>query len=102
MTVLHTINKSVFSSTIFKSFISICGTNDGLLLLEDGVFGALDNAMTTDELLILKQKKIKTYVLSNDVMARGIQTKILKQFSLITYDDFVQLTLKYKGVHSWY
>ena len=76
--------------------------NDGLLLLEDGVFGALDNAITNDEQLILKQKNIKIYALSPDVIARGIEKRISKHITLISYDDFVQLTLEHQNVHSWY
>lgn len=102
MSVLHTINKSPFSFTILKSFVSVCGMNDGLLLLEDGVFGALDNAITNDEQLILKQKNIKIYALSPDVIARGIEKRISKHITLISYDDFVQLTLEHQNVHSWF
>ncbi len=102
MSTLHTVNKSPFTSSALKSCVLICRSQDGILLLEDGVFGSLQSAPDSLELSALNQKGIHIYALLNDVKARALEHKIADYIQLISYDEFVSLTVNFKRVQSWY
>ena len=102
MSTLHTINKSPFSHTTLASCLQICGKQDGILLLEDGVFGALISAPCAQELSELIQSGVKVYALVNDVNARGLQEKIRKDILVTDYSGFVALSIDHNCVQSWY
>jgi tRNA 2-thiouridine synthesizing protein B len=102
MSTLHTINKSPYVYNTLTSCIKICAECDGILLLEDGVFGATPSAPEADELQILIQRGIKVFALINDVKARGLEEKLAQNIKLIDYNTFVQLTLDHRCVQSWY
>jgi tRNA 2-thiouridine synthesizing protein B len=102
MSTLHTINKSPFSHATLASCLQVCGKQDGILLLEDGVFGALISSPCAEELLAMIQAGLKVYALSGDVNARGLQEKIRTGIQLTDYNGFVQLSVEHKCVQSWY
>jgi tRNA 2-thiouridine synthesizing protein B len=102
MSTLHTINKSPFSHATLASCLQICGKHDGILLLEDGVFGGLFSAPCAEELSTLINSGMKVYALINDVNARGLQEKIRKDICLTDYIGFVQLSIEHNCVQSWY
>jgi len=102
MSTLHTINKSPFSHATLASCLEVCGNKDGLLLLEDGVFGALNSSPCAKELSTLINSGVKVYVLSNDVNARGLQEKLRNDVLTTDYNGFVQLSIEYNCVQSWY
>ena len=102
MSTLHTINKSPFSHTTLSSCLQVCGSNDGILLLEDGVFGALGSAPCAEELTALIDAGIKVYALAGDVSARGLQEKLRNDVKQIDYNIFVQLSIEHNCVQSWY
>ncbi len=102
MSTLHTINKSPFSHTSLASCLQVCGKQDGILLLEDGVFGALTNSPCAEELATMMEAGVKVYALKGDVNARGLQEKIPTSIQLTDYNGFVQLSLEHKCVQSWY
>lgn len=102
MTTLHTVNKSPFTHSTLMSCIQVCGGNDGILLLEDGVFGGLKTAPCADELTQLIQKGVKIFALSTDVKARGLHEKIREDIVVTDYSGFVQLSMEHRCVQSWY
>lgn len=102
MSTLHTINKSPYSHNTLISCIKVCSERDGILLLEDGVFGAITSAPEADELQRLIQAGISVFALINDIKARGLEDKIAPNIKLIDYSIFVQLTLNHRSVQSWY
>jgi tRNA 2-thiouridine synthesizing protein B len=102
MSTFHTINKSPYVHNTLTSCIKICAECDGILLLEDGVFGATPSAPEADELQILIQRGVKVFALINDVKARGLEEKLAQNIKLIDYNTFVQLTLDHRCVQSWY
>lgn len=102
MSTLHTINKSPFSHTTLASCLQVCGSKDGILLLEDGVFGALGSAPCAEELTALINAGIKVYALVGDVNARGLQLKLRGDVQQIDYNEFVQLSIEHNCVQSWY
>lgn len=76
--------------------------NDGILLLEDGVFGIIPSAPCAKSLQSLIKQGVTVYALIDDVKARGIEAKSAVNIQLIDYDKFVQLTIDYRRVQSWY
>lgn len=102
MSTLHTINKSPYAHSTLTSCLRVCTERDGILLLEDGVFGATTSAPGADELQMLSQRGVKIFALMNDIKARGLEGKVAPNISLIDYNAFVQLTLDHRCVQSWY
>lgn len=102
MSTLHTINKSPYTNNILSSCLRVCAENDGILLLEDGVFGATSSAPTANELQSLIKNGVKVFVLINDLQARGLEEKLASNIKPIDYNTFVQLTLEHHRIQSWY
>jgi tRNA 2-thiouridine synthesizing protein B len=102
MSTLHTVNKSPFTHATLASCLEVCSIYDGILLLEDGVFGALASAPCADKISTLFNLNLTLYALIDDVNARGLQEKIRNNVQLINYTDFVQLSIQHKCVQSWY
>ncbi len=102
MSTLHTINKSPYSNSSLASCIKICSKNDAILLLEDGVFGALISAPESEQLQQLIHDGTRVFAISADVKARGLTDKLLSSIELIDYNSFVQLTIEHRCVQSWY
>lgn len=102
MSILHIISKSSFTHNTLRSCIAICANKDSLLLIEDGVFGALQSAPDAKALQSLIERNIAVYALSADVNARALAKKIEPHIQLITYEEFVQLTINHKCTQSWY
>lgn len=102
MTTLHTINKSPFAHGILRSCLQICGVDDGILLLEDGVFAVLKNSPCSDDLVSLIKQGVKIFALESDVKARGLENKIQEGVLLTDYSGFVKLSVEFRTVQSWY
>ncbi len=102
MSTLHTINKSPFSYATLSSCLQVCGKQDGILLLEDGVFGALSGAPCAEELSTMIESGVKVYALASDVNARGLQEKLRSDVLMTDYNGFVQLSIEHNCVQSWY
>lgn len=102
MSTLHTINKSPFSHSTLASCLQVCGKNDGLLLLEDGVFGAMASAPCAADLSALIASGLKVYALASDVKARGLEAKVRSDILITDYNGFVQLSIEHTSVQSWY
>ncbi|MES2704896.1 MAG: sulfurtransferase complex subunit TusB [Bacteroidota bacterium] len=95
---LHTLNKH--RSDLVHLCISALGPEDSLLLLEDGVYAALDGTHSPLDPATLPAG-IKLYALTEDLAARGISEKISDVFTRITYRDFVSLSLACSKVVNW-
>lgn len=102
MSTLHTINKSSYTNNTLISCLKICGQNDSVLLLEDGVFGATRSAPNTEKLQLLMRSGVKVFALTNDVNARGLEGKLATGIKPVDYNMFVQLTIDHCRVQSWY
>lgn len=102
MTTLHTVNKSPFTNTTLSSCLQVCGKGDNILLLEDGVFGAMSSAPCAQELSQLIKNGVTVYALTSDVNARGLQEKVRRDIFITDYHGFVQLSTEHRCVQSWY
>ena len=102
MSTLHTVNKSSFTHTTRLSCLEVCAEHDGILLIEDGVFGAIKSSPYTAQLSIAVQKGVKVYALVGDVKARGLQEKLHPYIHITDYSGFVQLSIEHRCVQSWF
>jgi tRNA 2-thiouridine synthesizing protein B len=94
--ILHTINKSPYSTSTLNDCLRLCSDGDAILFIEDGVYAVQQGAQTTKQ-----YPTITFYALGPDLEARGLNTM---QTDIITIDDnaFVELAIKYQKVQSWY
>jgi tRNA 2-thiouridine synthesizing protein B len=102
MSTLHTVNKSPFTHNSLRSCLNVCSDSDGILLLEDGVFGAIPSSPCAAELQTLIGRGVPVFALEQDAKARGIEGKLAEGVQLTDYDKFVQLTIDHRCVQSWY
>ena len=68
---LHTVNKSPFEKNSLETCLRLAEDNSSILLIEDGVYGALKNT-TIESSIINAQKTNKFFVLGPDLKARGL------------------------------
>jgi len=99
---LHTLNKTDNAVSLNLQLSECIREGDSVVLIEDGVYQCL--TLGTQTANHWAESALKIYVLRPDAEARGIQIDEIQQpkIALIDYQDFVQLTLKYKKVVSWY
>lgn len=90
---LHTWNKARTSHPSFELCRTSMAPGDALLLLEDGVYSALEPAFADGA--------PPCYALAADLAARGISAKIPDALNVIDYMDFVALCLQHDRVVNW-
>lgn len=102
MTTLHTINKSPFEHNTLSCCLRVCIEGDGVLLIEDGIYGALDASPCARELNSLRERGIHIFALEPDAQARGLTSKLASYIKLTDYDGFVRLSTEHQTLQSWY
>jgi len=102
MSTLHTVNKSPFERTTLDTCLSLAGSGSTVLLIEDGVAGALQNTSASSSISDAMGKGVKFAVLGEDLGARGLSTdRVLDGVSVVDYAGFVQLAADHDNVQSW-
>ena len=71
-----------------------------LLLYQEAVNLAVENSEFAGQLLALA-KKIPLYAVEQDVIARGITAMLIPAIKLISYGEFVNLTIQHNKTISW-
>ena len=71
MSTLHTVNKSAFERDSLSSCIRLASKGHAILLIEDGVFGAMAGTDHSD-MVSNVMKDTAVYVLGPDLAARGM------------------------------
>lgn len=104
---LHTVNKSAFDSSALGDCLAVVSAYDAVLLIENGVYGALDNSPS--ELAHIKQIKqlsasgTRFYVLQADCEARGLAgSALLPAVTVVDDAGFVALAAEASAIQSWY
>jgi tRNA 2-thiouridine synthesizing protein B len=99
MSVLHTVNKSPFQKNDLESCLSHANSGDSMLLIEDGVYGAISG---TNAAIKASESDADIYVLGPDLAARGIaKDKIADGIKIVDYHGFVDLVVENDAVNSW-
>ncbi len=97
---LHTVNKSPFDRNSLESCLKHAKKGSAILLIEDGIYGALKGTAVTkkvEEAL----KKVSIYALYPDIEARGMQDRAVDGIKLIDYSGFVDLVAEHNTVQAW-
>ncbi len=97
---LHIVNKSPFTTTSLESCLRVSKPGATILLIEDGVYGALDGSRVSDAVRTALADRT-VCVLGVDAAARGVEGKVLDGIDVVDYDGFVDLVAANDGVQSW-
>lgn len=100
MAILHTVNKSPFDKNSLERAIGTAKEGSSVLLLEDGVYGAMKGAKSS-AMVEEAMKTVKVYALGADIDARGIKGRIIDGIELVDYATFVNLAAEHSQVQSW-
>lgn len=99
MSMLHIVNKSPLERVALQSALDT-GTGGAVLLIEDGVYGALrGNAF--EPKLKAAMSKFKVYALAPDLEARGVADRVMEGITTVGYDGFVDLVAEHSNNQSW-
>ena len=102
MSTLNQINKSPFEKNCLESCLRLANSNSSILLIEDGVYAALENTSKSN-LIKDRQQDLEFYVLGNDLDARGLtEIVIIDGIKRLDYGGFVDLVEIHDAVHSWF
>ncbi|AUQ26994.1 sulfurtransferase complex subunit TusB [Dickeya zeae] len=94
---LHTLAHSPYHSDL-DALLRNVGSDDAILLLQDGVIAALSGAPFGER---LQSSGATVYALQEDVVARGLSEQISTTIVLIDYTQFVQLTVLHSRQLAW-
>ena len=96
--ILHTVNRSPFQQATLAQCIQRYADGDGIILLEDGVYGALQHSPQARQL-----SATNCFAIETDMQARGLSDKsLIEAIELIDFEHFVELSCRYSLVMSWY
>ena len=97
---LHTVNKSPTERNTLESCLKHVNKGSVVLLIEDGVYGALKGTTST-KMVEQALKNFPIYALYPDVEARGMQDRVIDGIKLVDYSGFVELAAEHPSVQSW-
>nr|AFI78682.1 intracellular sulfur oxidation protein DsrH [uncultured bacterium ws085G8] len=98
---LHLVNKSPFDRNALDSCLRLATAGSSVLLLEDGVYAALNKA-TSAEAVKERMDDMTFYVLGPDVSARGLDdTPLIDGINVVDYGGFVDLVVEHEVSQSW-
>lgn len=97
---LHVVNKSPFERNTLDSCLRTVKEGASILLIEDGVLGALEGTAVTGKVREA-MAKVKFYVLQPDVETRGVADKVMDGIERVDYGGFVDLAVEHDLVQSW-
>jgi tRNA 2-thiouridine synthesizing protein B len=97
---LHTVNKSPTERNVLESCLKYLKKGSVVLLIEDGVYGALKGSTTT-KMVEQTLKNFPIYALYPDIEARGMQDRVIDGIKLVDYSGFVDLVAEHPTVQAW-
>ena len=95
---LHTLTSSPSQSFLLSDCLPYLQNDDEIILMEDGVYGALCKTTACKQ---LKSLSVKIYFLKADVLARGLISHIDESFELIDYEGFVSISEQHVTQMKW-
>lgn len=99
---LHIVNSSPTQTNTLADCLKRVSAGNGLLLIENGVYGALDSEIN-QKLLQMLPENFSLNVLESDLLARGLSLSELDpRFSVVDYEGFVRLVERFPVTHSWF
>ena len=101
MSTLHTVNKSPFAAPSLLSCINHCKAGDAVLMIEDGVYGALAGSGVSDQVRA-RLGEVSLYAIKADLEARGLDaSRLIGEVQVVEYDGFVDLVTRHDRTQAW-
>lgn len=101
MATLHTVNRSPFQDHALASCLRHVKAGDSVLLIEDGVYGAMTGTSQSDMVTELSAN-VSLFALDTDVASRGIDlARMIEGVTLVDYAGFVDLAAKTERTQNW-
>ena len=98
---LHTVNKSPFETNALQSCLGHASKGDAVLLIEDGVLGALKGSVVSGDIWS-RRIDVSFYVLGPDAAARGLTAdRMIDGIGIVDYGGFVDLVAQHKSSQAW-
>ena len=98
---LHTVNKSPFESSSLSSCFSLAREGADVLLIEDGVYGALSGSAHAPW-VVEALGEVRVYALEPDLKARGLsKDRLIPGIEVVGYDGFVELACANDNIQNW-
>lgn len=99
---LHTVNKSPFERNSLASCLRLSREGSCILLLEDGVYGALRGTFMEGRVREgLRGREV--YALGADLEARGVaEGRLIEGVGVVDYAGFVALAVRCDAVQAWF
>ncbi|WP_416140618.1 sulfurtransferase complex subunit TusB [Halomonas sp. HK25] len=94
---LHILNRSPATSEVYRQALAAMGPDDRLLLIEDGVQGALGGLVDR-----FGDLQGRLHVLEEDLSARGLEPLCDASVALVDVEGFVTLTEEAQRTVSWF
>jgi tRNA 2-thiouridine synthesizing protein B len=99
---LHIVNKSPFENNAFSTCMQYAQAGSAVLLIEDGIYAALQGTSFAANLAEILGSGVSFYVLGPDMSARGMQNKpLIEGVSVVDYAGFVDLVAANNTAQSW-
>ncbi|MCE8011344.1 sulfurtransferase complex subunit TusB [Halomonas daqingensis] len=95
--ILHILNRPPSSSLVYREALAAMSDTDRLLLVEDGVLGAL-----TSQVRHFQQVEGRLFALREDLHARGLEGQCDASVQVVDVDGFVTLTEEADKTVSWF
>lgn len=101
MTILHTVNKTPFERNSLESCLRHALSGSVVLLLEDGVYAAI-NGTAPGDMLRASGGRVRLFALGPDLVARGVtQERLVPGIDVVDYEGFVRLAIECDTVQAW-
>lgn len=94
--ILYTYNQSP-AQNANPSLFPLLTPEDGMLFFEDGVYFLIATAVMAETITTIARTH-PCYALAADVIARGLQGRLIPEVKLISYEDWVDLSVVYQKV----
>lgn len=100
MAILYVVNRPPGGGGVWASYLRMLVAGDGLLLIENGVYGAARGVLSAEQWPILSQ--VERFVLLSDLEKRGLSVDLCESaFRPVDYAEFVNLVARFDSSISW-
>ena len=102
MSTLHTVNRSPFEHGALASCLARVRRGSAVLLIEDGVLGALAGTRFAARLAECADGGVEVFALGPDLAARGIEpARLADCLEVVDYEGFVALACRFAKTVAW-
>ena len=102
MSTLHTVNRSPWEHTALEDCLARAGPGSAVLLIEDGVLGALAGSRFAARFAAMATGEVEVFALGPDLAARGIEPgRVAGCIKMVDYDGFVGLACRFDKTVTW-